>query len=325
MKCTTTKTTKNKMISVLLMNILGFAGSVMISCLATSQAHAFSNLSGMGTASPVSQHGNVNSNSTRVSLQDPQPLEELMGRQLTNEELSGIEEMIGEVQKIREMPQTVSTFGSVEVIPLVCGQFKVNFQILTKALGGEIETCVDFQTGKSYILSGAAIGGASSISATVRVGIYVGPSAVQTPIIGQYAFGNISKEVFPSIYAHGQLSVGKGCLDSAVDLATQGRSIKSALKSCQLLVFGGVGVNLDGLMKNTYQKFFGKKSTEVSGTPMSVDAAKDAVSKLTGFSLTTGVIFNIKEFPWYDRMRNKGMGVVQAFADIKTYQAPVSR
>lgn len=230
--------------------------------------------------------------------------EDLIGRKISTKEEGQIRDLMGQVEDMQLRPQKVATFGGTEIIPLVCGQFKANFS-WARGIGGEINPCFDPVSGKSYIMKGTSFSPSPTVSVALQAGVYIGPSHLQKPIVGEYGFVSLSKEVIPFVKTHGQVSASLPCVNEVTGLSN--KTWEETLRECQFLAFGGLGLNIDGL----FSKF--KSYFKTSQQPGAVSVA--------GVEFTVGVIFSISEFPWYERMRS-GASVRQAFADWKTYQAP---
>jgi hypothetical protein len=190
-----------------------------------------------------------------------------------------IDHVLAQAQVLKEQPQTVATLGGVEVLPLVCGQFKLNLQAV-KGLGAEIEPCLDPSTGKSYVMTGGSFSPASTLSLGLQVGIYLGPAHLNQPVVGQYAYASLSKELIPFVKGHGQVSLSSNCLNDLTRLS---------FKECQMLVMGGAGLDFAGLFS---------KLTAKAGV-------KDSEKKIAvaGIEAGYGVIFQVKEHPWYAKIK----------------------
>lgn len=230
--------------------------------------------------------------------------EDLIGRKISAREENQIKNLMGQAEDLQLQPQKIATFGGTEVIPLVCGQFKANFS-WARGIGGEINPCFDPVSGKSYIMKGTSFSPSPTVSAALQAGVYIGPSHLKKPIVGQYGFVSLSKEIVPFVKAHGQMSASLPCVHEVTGLSK--KTWEQTLRECQFLAFGGLGLNIDGLFSK-FKSYF--KSSSQPGTVA-----------VAGVEFTVGVIFSISEFPWYERMRN-GASIREAFTDWQTYEAP---
>lgn len=229
--------------------------------------------------------------------------EELIGRKLSTVEEHQVQDLMGQVEDLKLRPQNVAVFGGTEIVPLICGQFKANFH-WARGIGGEINPCFDPVSGKSYIMRGTSFSASPTVAAALQAGVYIGPSHLNKPVVGQYGFVSIAKNIAPFIRAHGQVSASLSCIDQITGLK---QTWERTLAECQFLAFGGLGFNVDGLFKKFKNKLFSKGAD--GGASVSV----------AGAEVTVGVIFSIVEFPWYERLRN-GAPVSEAFADWKSAQ-----
>lgn len=231
--------------------------------------------------------------------------EELIGRKLSTVEEHQVQDLMGQVEDMKLRPQNVAVFGGTEIIPLICGQFKANFH-WARGIGGEINPCFDPTSGKSYIMRGTSFSASPTVAAALQAGVYIGPSHLNKPVVGQYGFVSMAKDIVPFIRAHGQVSASLSCIDEVTGLSSK-KTWARTLEECQFLAFGGLGFNVDGLFRKFKDKLFSKGA----------DGAASA--SVAGAEITVGVIFSIVEFPWYERLRN-GAPISEAFADWKTAQ-----
>lgn len=232
--------------------------------------------------------------------------EDLIGRKISLTEEQQINGLLAETEEMQLKPQLVSTFGGTEIIPLICGQFKASFD-WAKGIGGEVNPCFDPMSGKSFVMKGTSFNNPGSASAALMGGIYVGPASEQKPIVGQYGFVGLTKDLIPFVKFTGQISVDLPCLNEAIALSSQ-KTWEQTLQNCKFMAMGGLGISVSDLFK----KFKDKLSKKPAGT---------AAVAIGGTKLNVGVTFEVKEFPWYERLKN-GSSLRQAFADWQTYQAP---
>lgn len=252
--------------------------------------------SGLGSVGSAAQ-------AQKVAVHTEDFFEDLIGRKISQKEERQIKDLMGQAEEMQLQPQKVSTFGGTEVIPLICGQFKANFS-WARGIGGEINPCFDPMSGKSYIMKGTSFSPSPTVSAALQAGVYVGPSHLQKPIVGEYGFVSLSKEVIPFVKVHGQMSASLPCVHEMTGLSK--KTWEQTLRDCQFLAFGGLGLNVDGLFKKFKSYFKAPEANTVS---------------VAGAEFTVGVIFSITEFPWYERMKN-GSSIREAFTDWQTYTAP---
>ncbi len=234
--------------------------------------------------------------------------EDLIGREISKTEENTIRLHLEQTEEMQLRPQLVSTFGGTEVIPLICGQFKASAH-WAKGLGGEVSPCFDPQTGRSYVMQGTSFNNSGMVTAALMAGVYVGPAHVQKPVVGEYGFIGLTKDLIPFVKFHGQVSADFNCLAEASSLSSK-KSWAETIKECKFMAMGGLGISVTDLFK--------KFKDKLMKTPM--DPAAGAAIPGWG-EINIGVTFMVREFPWYERLKN-GVTPRQAFADWQTYQAP---
>lgn len=232
--------------------------------------------------------------------------EELIGRQINAHEEELIQQLVVEVQEFKERPQVVSTIGGLEIMPIICGQFKANLAWI-KGVGGEVNPCFDPISGRSYVMRGASFSPSPNLSSALQAGVYVGPASLEKYVDGQYGFISGTKEVLPWVKAHGQVSVSLPCLQEMSSFGS-GKSWSQAAQQCQFLAMGGIGFSFEGVFSKLKSYFWPSKK-------------ETANTQLGGIEWTVGIIFTIVEHPWYERIRN-GVGIVEAFEDVNSYVPP---
>lgn len=240
----------------------------------------------------------------------------VIGRNLHDEELDQLSELMEQVNDLQSQPQLVATLGGVEITPLICGQIKASVKIpVIKSLGAEITPCFDPLSKKSYIMTG--LSGSSSqvaFAGSIMAGMHIASARLQRDIEGQYYFANISKAVLPFIDGSGQVSIDAECVGQIPGLVKKdmlqtqavkqiGADIFNQLKQCQYMVFGGVSFDVGQIAKMLKSKIFDKSSDSKT-------------LSAGGVSVTAGTLFVLKEFPWYTRLQ-QGMNLLDAFDGAK--------
>lgn len=232
------------------------------------------------------------------NLSDIQPMEEVMGRKLSPEEIKKIQESMAQKEDVIRKPQKPWQLGSVEIVfPLICGQLKMNLKKIFPQLSVEVQPCLDPITRKSYIMKGTAWGSGEILSAGIGIGVYVGPRHANQPVVGQYMFARASQEILPTANISGQLSYSKGCYDDFMSLHYQ---------DCKFM----------GFVSGTWDAARLVTSFLSNVTPEGLSA--NSVD-LGAVAWSYGMLVDVQEYPWWDRIRN-GSSIKEAFHDVESYR-----
>lgn len=239
----------------------------------------------------------------------------LMGRPLNRAEKMQVDGAVDEMESFQERPQKTSWIGDIisttEVRPVVCLYGKVSGQILklgSVSLGGlsgntEIMPCLMLNSVnpflwqasqfRSYVLQGFGFGptpGYGGVSAGILMGAYMGPKNVTRPMVGSY------------YYARYTLDKGVAKLTLQVAYGSGGR----------YLILPGVGGELSFQSLLSTLKVLPKVVAQNSAPP-----APGAPNKRLDF----GVIMNIYQFPWFERLYVQRMSPLDVFKDVNEYIA----
>lgn len=272
-------------------------GLALICIFQAAHSHA---LGSLNLGRPGANFGGYKS----VTGQTIETFERLLGHPLKSDDLALIADVTQQAQDYTERPQNVAYIGrGVEFLFMVCVQGKINGPSKLVGAGFEITPCVEIPSGRSYVMNGLSVGAAAQASANLVAALYFGPSSLERPIIGEYAFFNWTQQVHPLFNLQGQVSISTPCVGDKGEeyvlglIKTLGWNLAS--QGCQVLVMGGVGIDLLGVFKESF-----KKAQKLLKDPMRRDQKIPFDSK---GDWRGGVIFKIVEFPWWDRIYNQGM------------------
>lgn len=175
----------------------------------------------------------------------------------------------------------------------------------------DLMLCKDPHTGLSYVMAGTgakiAGGNPPALGAGIQVGIYFAPKTEKL-VAGSYVYGRAAWS-----YGAGNIDAITGGADfrCAQGLWDMGTQFKIDFSGCSR-AFIATGVNFDfgaGLINKLKALRTGGVQTG-NGTSVSLGA----------WTFSGGVVVNMNEFPWWERMR-AGMNIKDVFADMDKYIA----
>lgn len=242
-------------------------------------------------------------------------MEQMIGGKLTAIERQQLNVLFNQYEEIQSRPQNVAwKVGSVQFAPLACFQFRfdtaniipnANLRELIRkyiSFSGEAQPCLDLSTMTGIMLAGASLvtnGGPGALQAGVQVGVYVGPSHLNKPMVGEYHFVRGSMPFFGIFKGQVTFAADKDrCIFAEVSRGKMG--------DCQVIVVGGAGVDLfsfiSGLWKGTIRQAMNAPAApaEPRGKINSWgDWLVDAIQRLnkSGFELSVGKLVTVEEIP----------------------------
>lgn len=150
---------------------------------------------------------NLSQNATQNKVEKSAALfENILKRNLTNNEIADIEEAVTQAQEVLEKPQAVSWSDfELTVIPIACLYGQVNLKSIKKLkIAGnlDVQACVDLVDFKSYILSGVGLGAGNDALASagggVAAAVYIGTSnKIERHVEGTYYFYKLTRRFNP--------------------------------------------------------------------------------------------------------------------------------
>ncbi len=260
--------------------------------------------------------------------------EEVTGRILTELELEQIHRTMEEAEalnnQVQESPDgSIQSlrwglgFSNYEFTVLVCGQFKVQADVLipdrvkqilgkippqlsgkayqfVNRFSGEIMPCLDPHTGISYLMAGGAhtFTAPTLLTSGFSVGLFFTPST-EKMAVGEYMFGRFSWNISP---------IGKWDLTGGADLRCLNDVRHLQFKDCsKFFLQTGFGFDISGAV-------LGK----LRGLRQAEPPPEGGGFEFGAWNFTYGVIVNIFEFPWYERIK-RGLTMEESFKDIDHY------
>jgi hypothetical protein len=243
--------------------------------------------------------------------------EEIIGRELDNREMRHLNQAIKQlevlpdgqrVQKVALFDQVYDLWESYEKLPIICMYGKFNgkipfatsrFTLNGLALGYEITPCLVLNSFnplawrlkefRSYIMQGGSFsqagGNFGGVAGGLLIGVYAGPKALASPLIGTYGFVRVTLDRKLVKFA-GQVAYSN---------------------NKQVLAMVGVGAELSFDMVLQAMRLMPKVDATGITTPLG--------------KIEVGMYFDVKEFPWFHRLVFQGMDPIAAFSDMNTYVA----
>ena len=284
-------------------------GSIISLLLAPVSAHAIPNLGSITKPRPQNR------------VEDPREVvaagfASLLDRELNREEVQQIGYALSEIESVPEKPIRVGYLGDLwdryEKLPIIClygklnakiPDFIPNFKIHGTAASYEITPCLMLNSFnpfalrlsefKSYIMQGGSFaqtgGKFGGLAGGILAGLYAGPKHLARPIIGTYGF-------LRGTYDHKAVKwVGQ--------FAVSGDG--------QVMALAGVGAELSfDVLIDLLKRPMPRPTIEGLNLGKPVPGKGEM-----------GMYFDVREFPWFERMVLKGMTPVETFADMSQYLA----
>jgi hypothetical protein len=242
--------------------------------------------------------------------------EDIIGRELDNRETRHLNQALAQLQTLDDHPQVhkVAMFDQVydlwqsyEKLPVICLYGKFNgkipfatskFSLNGLAIGYEITPCLVLNSFhplawrtkefRSYVMQGIfsqAGGQFGGVAGGLMIGVYAGPRNLASPLIGTYGFI--------------RATLDRKIVKVPVQVAYSNNK--------QILAMIGIGAELsfDAVLQAM------RLMPKVDATGVTTPVGK----------IELGMYFDVKEFPWFQRLAHQGMNPIDAFADMNSYIA----